>query len=88
MNKIKFILSKSYWLLVAGVPLYPHFVLGELQERLACAYGTPCFEHGLPYYVEGSVAGIYTGLVLWPVCIWKLGGEFIWNRLRKNHGGA
>lgn len=83
MNKLKFMISKVYWLLVAAVPFYPAYTLFDLQERLACAYGSPCFEYGLPFQVEGTTAGIFTGLVLWPMCIWKLGGEFAWNRIRK-----
>ena len=88
MNKVKFVLSKVYWFLVAGVPFYPYYALNELQERLACAYGTPCFEHGLPYFVEGSTAGIFTGIVLWPMCIWMLGGKYLWKCLSQNHEKA
>ena len=57
--------------------------LFALQERLGCAYGTPCFEHGLPFQVEGSFAGLVTGVVLWPMCIWQLGGEYVWRRIFK-----
>jgi hypothetical protein len=53
---------KVYWLLVAAVPFYPAFELFELQERLACAYGTPCFDYGLPFQVEGATAGVLTGV--------------------------
>jgi hypothetical protein len=81
MNKLTVVLSKLYWVLVATVPFYPAYELFLLQEHLACAYGTPCFEHGLPFQVKGAEAGIFTGLVLWPICIWKLGGEFAWNRI-------
>jgi hypothetical protein len=83
MEKGLIVFSKLYWLLVAAVPFYPAYELFALQESLSCAYGTPCFEHGLPFQVQGSTAGMYTGLVLWPLCIWKLGGEYIWNLFRK-----
>ncbi len=84
MPDLKLVLSKTYWVLVAGVPFYPAYELYSLQDRLACAYGSPCFEYGLPYQVEGIAAGITTGLILWPVCIWRLGGKALWERIMKS----
>ena len=75
------ILEKTYWLVIALVPFYPWYMLSRLQDRLACAWGTPCFVHGLPFQVEGSVAGIFTGFILWPMCLWQLGGRYLWRRL-------
>ena len=85
MDKKLFILSKLYWALLVLLPFYPAYELFSLQKELACAYGTPCFEHGLPFQTVGSVAGIFTGFVLWPLCLWKLGGNYLWNRFRKNN---
>lgn len=65
MSKAWVIASKLYWSVVALLPFYPAYRLFSLQEKLACAYGTPCFEHGLPFQVEGVLAGITIGIVLW-----------------------
>ena len=82
------VLAKIYWLMVALVPFYPWYVLTKLQDRLACAWGTPCFVHGLPFQVEGSVAGIFTGVVLWPMCLWQLGGRHLWDRWLRRRNEA
>ena len=74
------ILEKLYWLLVAAVPFFPWYRLDSLQEKLGCTFGSPCFEHGLPFQVEGAFAGLLTGLLLWPMCIWHLGGKHLWGR--------
>ena len=83
MKRLQIVVSKIYWVIVAAVPFYPWYELFALQNELACAYGTPCFEHGLPYQLRGSMAGITTGIILWPICIWKLGGSHLWNYVKK-----
>ena len=83
------LVTKLYWLVVAGLPFLPWLMLNSLQERLACAYGSACFVHGLPFQVEGSLAGILTGIVLWPMCLWQLGGRSLWVRfVREPQNGA
>jgi hypothetical protein len=81
MKSVQTILEKFYWLFIAASPLLPWYMLSSLQERLACAYGSPCFEHGLPFFVEGVVAGYVVGVVLWPMCVWQLGGRYVWHRM-------
>lgn len=88
MKTAHLVLSRLYWLVVATLPFLPWYMLNAISERLACEYGTPCFEHGLPYLVEGSVAGLSIGIVLWPMCVWQLGGWYLWSRLRNGRGSA
>lgn len=80
MKNLWVVLAKIYWLVVALVPFFPAYMLLKLQDRLACTFNSPCFIHGLPFQVEGSAAGVFTGLVLWPMCLWQLGGGYLWRR--------
>jgi hypothetical protein len=80
MEKLKSMLERLYWVAVAAVPFVPWYMLQGLQDRLGCLPGSPCFDFGLPFYAEGAVAGIYTGILLWPMCIWHLGGRYLWRR--------
>lgn len=86
MKSAGMVFEKLYWLAIAGVPFFPWYMLDALRERLACAYGTPCFEVGVAYYVEGAVAGVVTGVLLWPMCVWQLGGKHLWHRFVARRG--
>jgi hypothetical protein len=88
MKDLGIVLGKLYWLAVAAAPFFPWYMLDALHTRLACAYGTPCFNYGVPYYAEGAVAGLLTGVLLWPMCAWQLGGGFLWRRLVKARSGT
>ena len=80
MKNANLLLSKLEWPVVGALPLYPNDRLVALQDRLGCALDSPCFVHGLPFRMEGIMAGPATGVVLWPMCVWQLGGRWLRQR--------
>lgn len=89
---IQSLIAKFYWLIVAGVPLMPSYVLHEYHSALACSANGICFRYGYSILnMEGLSIVIFSAVLLWPMSIWKLVEGFFhaWFRpsLRQNRVG-
>jgi len=70
-----------YWLALALVPFAPSYFTTVALERSGCSYGSSCFEHAIPVVSEMGVVFGILALLLWPLCVWQLGGRWVWRRV-------
>lgn len=81
MKTARFALEKTFWLVVAGIPLMPPYVLYEFHSALACSDTGICFRYGNPFLNrEGEIIVYFSIALLWPMCMWKLIGMHIFSR--------
>ena len=81
MQRLLSVLTTGYWLLVAGLPFLPIYLNDRVQERVACSLADGCLQHAMPFIAEMGVACALLILVLWPLCLWNLGGRYLWRRM-------
>jgi hypothetical protein len=85
MKAVCIALEKILWLVVAGIPLMPPYVLYEFHSSLACSDNGICFRYGSPFLNSDGLIIVYFSIaLLWPMCIWELIGKHIFfRRLRQ-----
>ena len=79
MKKIaRIIFEKVYWLLLAGIPFLPEYVLLKYHSALVCNVDGICFRYGHPSLNSESLAIVNMSIaLLFPVCIWQLLGKHV-----------
>ena len=82
MKAARIALEKIFWLVIAGIPLMPPYVLYEFHSALACSDTGICFRYGNPYpNKEGWMIIYFSMALLWPMCLWELVGKHIFVRI-------
>jgi len=84
----RLILNVGYWLLVALLPFLPIYLNDRVQERINCSLADGCLQHAMPFIAEMGIACVIAGLILWPMCLWQLGGRWLWRRMRGQVNGV
>lgn len=78
MRVIKGVAWKILWLVLAGIPLIPPFVLFRFQSVLSCSDNGICFRSGHPFLNGEGTAIVYLSMILlWPMCAWQLIGKHV-----------
>lgn len=79
MKKItRIFFEKMYWLLWAGIPFLPEYVLLKYHSALVCNVDGICFRYGHPILNGEGLAIVNMSIaLLFPVCIWQLLGKLI-----------
>ena len=71
-------IEKIFWLVVAGVPLIPEYVLRKYHSSLACSDNGICFRYGSSSLNSEGMAIVNLSIsLLLPVCLWHLIGKHI-----------
>jgi hypothetical protein len=74
-------LKIAYWLLVALIPFLPIYLNDRVQERVNCSLANGCLQRAMPFIAEMGIACAIAGFILWPMCLWQLGGRWLWGRV-------
>lgn len=65
-----------YWLILAGIPFLPEYVLLRYHSALACNADGICFRYGYPSLNSEGLAIVNMSIaLLFPVCAWQLLGK-------------
>jgi Sec-independent protein secretion pathway component TatC len=84
MNKFVAIARVIYWCAVAYFPIAIDKEIKDFMINHNCMPGTECITLAMPLMVQISIIGFAAMALLWPVVAWKLGGNALWKRYRKN----
>lgn len=79
MKKIATIIfEKIYWLILAGIPFLPEYVLLRYRSALACNADGICFRYGYPSLNGEGLAIVNMSIaLLFPLCAWQLLGKHV-----------
>jgi hypothetical protein len=74
----RIIFEKAYWLLLAGIPFFPEYVLLKYRSALACNADGICFRYGYPSLNSEGLAIVNMSIaLLFPMCAWQLLGKHV-----------
>ena len=82
MKRLRIVLTTAYWLVVAALPFLPIYLDLQLEERIDCTLANGCLQHAIPFISEMGVSCALSALILWPLCVWNLGGRWLWHCAR------
>jgi len=84
MKTIAVVAGKLYWLAVACIPLLLWYLFGTFRSPQECVDTGTCFTFFIPLDSKCLAAVVFSGVVLWPLCAWRLGGRHLWGRIHEN----
>lgn len=77
-------IEKFYWLLLAGIPFLPEYVLLKYHSAIVCNIDGICFRYGHPSLNSEGLAIVNMSItLLFPLCIWQLVGKHVLSRLSR-----
>ncbi len=78
-------LRLTFWIALASLPIVTDLVVTEFMVT-DCSPGSDCLVQAMPLIVNIGIITIFERIFLWPICIWFLGGEWVFKKLRGNYG--
>jgi hypothetical protein len=82
MKKCIFGMIRSlWWLLVAHLPVSIHQLSRSYAKQIGCPSAGDCYVPGSELLLDFDLLVMGSALLLWPVCLWFLGGGWLWRKL-------
>ncbi|PPD53917.1 MAG: hypothetical protein CTY10_08130 [Methylotenera sp.] len=81
MKCILSLLKFLWWVGVSYIPIAIHNLEQQLKTNIGCPPVGDCYVKGSEILLEFDMLIIIFALYLWPVCVWFVGGRYIFNAL-------
>lgn len=83
MKLVIFILKAIFWIALAILPLVIDYVITAFMVN-DCMVGSPCLTQAMPLIIDIGLITLTMRIFLWPICIWFLGGQWIFSKIMKS----
>ena len=75
------VLRVVFWIALASLPVVTDSVVTEFMVT-KCAPDSECLTQAMPLIVNIGIITLIERIVLWPVCLWFVGGRWFFYKLR------
>lgn len=82
MKLIASLIKWLWWLGVSYIPIAIHNLERQFMASIGCPLSGDCYVPGSEILIDFDILVIGLALYLWPICIWFLGGRYVFGRIR------
>jgi hypothetical protein len=72
-----------WWLMVARLPISINQLSASYAKQIGCPASGDCYVPGSELLLSFDVLAMGSAVLLWPVCVWFLGGGWIVRRVMR-----
>ena len=77
------LITKLWWIALALIPFIFWQRIGSLYKEIGCIPNSDCYNLGTIAASQLEILVIGLTFLVWPICIWYLGGKWLFERLFK-----
>ena len=81
MKNVRLVVKITWWLWLASVPFFFWGFIDNVFTQIGCPPSGDCYEPGSNAAFELDLLTSALAILVWPPCIWFLGGRWILYRL-------